>query len=72
MAERKALIKERELRGWTRPVLAKKMRASRHYIHSVEVGLRNPSLAMMHRWVKALGGGASLDLFRTTAAKRAA
>ena len=37
------------------------------------VGLRNPSLAMMARWVKALGFGASLDLFRTTTTtKRAA
>ena len=44
------------------------MGASRHYIHSVEVGLRNPSLDMMHRWVKALGGDASLDLFHKRAA----
>ena len=71
MAARKALIKAREERGFSRPELAEKVGVTRHYIHYVETGIRNPSLAVMHRWVKALGFEASLDLFRATT-KRAA
>jgi transcriptional regulator with XRE-family HTH domain len=63
MRLRMALIRAREERGLTRPQLAKAMKGSRTFIHAVETGERDPSLEYMRRWVKALGGDASLDLF---------
>jgi DNA-binding XRE family transcriptional regulator len=64
MGERTALIRAREMLGLNRPQFAKRMGGSRNFVHAVEVGRRDPSLAYMRRWVKALGPGASLDLFR--------
>lgn len=63
MKRRMALIQAREARGFSRPQLAKAMKGSRNFIHAVETGRRDPSLEYMRRWVKALGGDASLDLF---------
>ena len=63
MRLRMALIRAREARGFSRPQLAKAMKGSRTFIHAVETGVRDPSLEYMRRWVKALGGDASLDLF---------
>jgi transcriptional regulator with XRE-family HTH domain len=61
--ERRALIKAREARGLSRPEFAKLMRGSRNMVHAVETGAKGASLAYMQRWVKALGGDASLELF---------
>ena len=61
--ERKALIAAREARGLTRPEVARVMKGSRNFVHAVETGGKDPSLEYMQRWVKALGGDASLDLF---------
>ena len=70
MGERKELIKAREARGLNRRQFALVMGGSRNFVHEVEKGNRDPSLAYMHRWVKALGGDASLDLFIPRARKR--
>jgi transcriptional regulator with XRE-family HTH domain len=63
MSERTALIRAREMRGFTRPQFAKVMGASRRHIYDVEMGRRDPSLNFMRRWVKTLGRGATLKLF---------
>jgi transcriptional regulator with XRE-family HTH domain len=71
MRERTALIEARLARGYkSRAKFAEAMGASRHYIHAVETGSRNPSFGFMKRWIKALGGDATLDLFNDR--KRAA
>jgi transcriptional regulator with XRE-family HTH domain len=68
MSERTALIRAREKRGLTRPEFAKLMGGSRHYIYAIEMGMRDPSFEFMRRWVKALGEGATMELFgRATA-----
>jgi transcriptional regulator with XRE-family HTH domain len=67
--ERKALIAAREARGLTRPEFARVMKGSRNFVHAVETGEKDPSLEYMQRWVKALGGDASLDLFVRRATK---
>ena len=69
MGERTALIAVREAHGLTRPDLAKLMGGSRHYIYAVEMGQRDPSFEFMRRWVKALGEGASMELFGSTTAR---
>jgi transcriptional regulator with XRE-family HTH domain len=61
--KRLALIQARESRGLSRPQFARLMKGSRNFVHAVEMGRRDPSLEYMRRWVKALGEGASFDLF---------
>jgi transcriptional regulator with XRE-family HTH domain len=63
--QRRELIELREARGLNRVQLAEILGLTRGFVHDVEVGKRNPSLANMHRWVRALGKGASSDLFLT-------
>ena len=62
--ERKDLIRAREQLGLQRPEFAKAIKASRHFVFSVETGLRDPSLEIVRRWVEALGPGATMDLFK--------
>ena len=64
--ERIQLIRARERLGLTRPQLAKKIGASRASVFRIETGVGHPSLALMQRWIKALGAGVSLDLFRAS------
>jgi DNA-binding XRE family transcriptional regulator len=64
MSERTQLIRAREHLGLTRPEFAKRIGASRHYIFVIETGLRDPSAAMMRRWVEGLGPGVTMDLFK--------
>ena len=66
MSERTTLIRARQARGFTRVQLAKALNASRHYIYHVELGQRDPSFALMRRWVELLGYGASMELFWNT------
>jgi transcriptional regulator with XRE-family HTH domain len=64
MCARTILIEARLARGYkSRAQFAKAMGVSRHYIHYVETGTRDPSFALMKRWIETLGGGATLDLF---------
>jgi DNA-binding XRE family transcriptional regulator len=62
-APRAALIQAREKRGLTRPQLAQHIGVGREFVYSIELGQSDPSLTTMHRWIEALGKGASLDLF---------
>ena len=62
--ERKDLIRAREQLGLARPEFAKAIKVSRHFVYSVETGLRDPSLEIVRRWVEALGPGATMDLFK--------
>lgn len=61
--QRTALIHARMALGLTRAELADKIGMDRSVIFRVEEGADDPSLEKMRRWVKALGEGASLDLF---------
>jgi transcriptional regulator with XRE-family HTH domain len=67
--ERTLLIAVREGLRLTRPELAKMIGTSRGNIYRIEIGERHPSLALMQRWVKALGDGATLELFKGKGAK---
>ena len=62
-AVRIPLIRARERIEKSRPQLADEIGVSRTYLFAVETGGRDPSLATMDRWIKALGPGASMDLF---------
>lgn len=57
-----ALIRRREELQMSRPELAGRINVCRHYVFSIETGNRNPSLALMQRWARALGG-APLEIF---------
>lgn len=57
------LIRARERIEKSRPQLAVEIGVSRTYLFAVETGLRDPSLETMGRWIRALGPGASMDLF---------
>ena len=63
------LIQAREHRGWMQKDLAKKIGTNPGTISRVESGVREPSLALMQRWAKALGPGVTLDIFWTPYAK---
>jgi DNA-binding XRE family transcriptional regulator len=58
------LIRAREDLGLSRPAMGEKIGMSRFSIFRIEMGYTTPSMAMMCRWVDALGPGAGLDLFR--------
>jgi DNA-binding XRE family transcriptional regulator len=62
-AVRIPLIRAREKMEKSRPQLAAEIGVSRTYLFAVETGLRDPSLATMDKWIRALGPGASMDLF---------
>jgi transcriptional regulator with XRE-family HTH domain len=64
MSKRTDLIRARERLLLTRPQLAKRLGIGRVAVYRVEEGMRDPSAALMRRWVKKLGPGASMDLFR--------
>lgn len=57
------LIRAREKQEKTRPQLAREVGISRHYCFAVETGLRDPSIQIMQRWLRALGPGHTMDLF---------
>lgn len=61
-SQRTLLIQARERRGMSRDALADSLKLSRHYVFRVEMGLRNPSHAVMVRWAKALN--TTMDFFR--------
>jgi transcriptional regulator with XRE-family HTH domain len=63
--ERTALIRARENLGLDRDQFAEMMGFNSIYVYKVETGRQDPSLAVMLRWIKALGPGATLDLFWT-------
>ena len=63
--ERVLLIQAREHLGWRQKDLAEKIGTNAGTISRVESGVREPGLALMQRWAKALGPGVSLDIFRT-------
>ena len=61
------LIRKREDMELSRPALAAKIGVCRHFIFAVETGKRNPSLEIMERWSRELGG-APFDIFAQQAA----
>ena len=54
MSPRESLIAAREQAGLSRIALARLLGVNRTHIHHVEVGRRNPSVALMRRWAVAL------------------
>lgn len=67
--KRTQLIRLRERRGLSGPQLAKKIGASRTNVYRIEAGVSHPSLALMQKWIKALGPGATLEMFWDKSAK---
>ena len=63
------LIQAREHRGWMQKDLAGRIGTNAGTISRVESGVREPSLALMQRWAKALGPGVTLDIFCSPYAK---
>jgi DNA-binding XRE family transcriptional regulator len=61
--KRAQLIRARKRVGRSGVPLAKKLRVAKSTVYRIEAGLSHPSLALMQRWTKALGPGASMDLF---------
>ena len=54
MTRRDELIAARERAGLSRAVLAGLIGVNRSHVHHVEIGVRNPSPALMRRWAVAL------------------
>jgi DNA-binding XRE family transcriptional regulator len=54
MTPRESLIAAREQAGLSRIALARLLGVNRTHVHHVEVGRRNPSVALMRRWAIAL------------------
>jgi transcriptional regulator with XRE-family HTH domain len=63
------LIYARERLGLTRIEFAKKLGVSRSNVYRIEIGVSHPSLALMQRWLLALGPDAKMDWFRGEFAK---
>jgi transcriptional regulator with XRE-family HTH domain len=64
MSDRVDLIAARERLGLSRRELGKAIGVVYPMIFRVETGQQDPSLAVMRRWVEALGPSVTLDLFR--------
>jgi transcriptional regulator with XRE-family HTH domain len=62
--ERTQLIRARQALGLNRRQLADKIGLTRQYLYCIERGLRDPTLAIMQRWVEALGPYGTFELFR--------
>jgi transcriptional regulator with XRE-family HTH domain len=54
MTPRESLIAARKEAGLSRPALAKVLGICRSHVHHCEIGVRNPSPALMRRWAIAL------------------
>jgi transcriptional regulator with XRE-family HTH domain len=54
MTTRESLIAAREQAGLSRGALARMLGVTRHHVSHVEMGRRNPSVALMRRWAVAL------------------
>jgi transcriptional regulator with XRE-family HTH domain len=67
--ERTELIRARELLGLNGSQLAERLGVVKSTVYRIEAGISHPSLAMMQRWVKALGPGVSMEIFRAASAK---
>jgi DNA-binding XRE family transcriptional regulator len=67
--KRTQLIRARKRVGRSGVQLAKKLRVAKSTVYRIEAGLSHPSLALMQRWIKALGPGVSMDLFGAPGAR---
>ena len=66
---RTQLISARKRVGRSGVQLAKKIGVAKSTVYRIEAGLAHPSLALMQRWIKALGPGVSMDLFGAPGAR---
>ena len=64
MAKRAALERARARQGLSRAQFAELIGVSVNMVYSVEVGRRDPSLSLARKWLKKLGPGTTMDLFR--------
>ena len=66
--QRTKLIRARERLGLRRGDFAKLVGVTPGYVTYIEDGRRDPSYAVMLRWLAALGPGATAELFEPQAA----
>jgi DNA-binding XRE family transcriptional regulator len=64
---RLGLIRAREMRGISRPELARRLGVNRSQVFRFETGESSPPLALALRIIDLLGPGATFDMFRTAA-----